>query len=204
MISQIIPLQYQVSKAGGALKAPVDALCVPAGMRVMLRGTAGAYRADGAFRIDLCDAARLQGAHVHSRVVPGADRARRAGACLLPSRARPAGPAGRWRALDGGDRQSDRALSALFGGPRGAGRGALWIDRDIASRSGGPGCAERGTEDARADQGRGRAGRPRRRISNLGAEPLPGASRGGHCEGACPEAADRFPGATRDNRAEGA
>src|SRR6185295_235758 len=193
MITHDIPSAGAASKTAGDARAgrafvprrqlPALALAPP---EQPARPLQGRY---GSVRVPLHLAARCQGPGVDPGAVPGGLGARwLRGPLLLPD-ARPAGARRWWQRVAQGNRDADRALSALFGGARAVLGRALWHQRSAQDRRRGAGDADRAAQVACRDQGRGRVCRPRPQVSDLGAQTLRRGTRGGHREGPRPQAA---------------
>src|SRR5262249_1783388 len=148
----------------------------------------------GPLRGALHVASRRQGAGVDPGAVSCSARARRLRGSLLLPDARSAGT-GCWgqRAAQG-DRELDRAVSALFGGARAVLGRALRHKRSYQDRRRGQGDPHRAVEEPRRHQGRNRLRRPRSQVSDLGAWSLSRGTRGGHREGPRAQEAAGLPG----------
>src|SRR5262245_1774969 len=155
---------------------------------------AGLTGRHGSVRVALHVAARREGPGVDSGAVPRCARARWLRGPLLLSDARPAGARCRRQCAAGGDRGTDRALRALFGGARAVCRGALRYQRSVENRRRGEGDAHRAAEVPCGNRRRCRVRRPRPQVSDLGARPLPRGTRGGHREGPRAQEAAWLPG----------
>src|SRR5262249_10410547 len=145
-------------------------------------------------RVPLHLAPRCQGPGVDPGAVPRGARARRLRGPLLLSDARPARARRRRQCVAQGDRDVDRALSALFGGARAVFGGALRHERGVEDRWRGQGDPHRTAQDSRRHQGRDRLRRSRPQVSDLGAWTLPRGTRGGHREGSRAHEAAGLPG----------
>src|SRR5262252_1218405 len=191
MITHSVPCGDAASKTApaGPARVPVARAAVtpkrPAGVN---------QGRHGPLRVPLHLAPRCQGPGVDPGAVPRGARARRLRWPLLLSDARPA-RARRWRqCVAQGDRDADRALSALLGGARAVFGGALRHERGVEDRWRGQGDPHRTAQDARRHQGRDRLRRPRPQVSNLGARTLPRGTRGGHRESSRAHEAAGLPG----------
>src|SRR6185437_15215717 len=138
----------------------------------------------GPLRVEHDAAARLQGPRLDPRFLPLGARPRRLRRPLLLSGAGSSGDRRRWKCPDVGDRGIDRALCAVFGTARAIRPGALWHQRDAQDRRRG---ADRAERQSQASCGYPRGcdlRRPRPKVSDLGAGPVPERARGGHRQGA--------------------
>src|SRR5438067_2306167 len=148
----------------------------------------------GPLRVQLHLTARHQRAGLDPGPVPRRSRARRIRGALLLSDSRPSGARCRRQRVARGNRDSDRALSALFGGARAVFGGALRHERSAQDRRRGQGDSHRAAQESRRHQGRDHLCRSGPQVSDLGAGPLPLGTPGGHREGSRAQAAAGFPG----------
>src|SRR5262244_468018 len=191
MITHSVPCGDAASKTApaGAARVPVARAAVtpkrPAGVN---------QGRHGPLRVPLHLAPRCQGPGVDPGAVPRGARARRLRGPLLLSDARPARARRRRQCVAQGDRDVDRALSALFGGARAVFGGALRHERGVEDRRRGQGDPHRTAQDSRRHQGRDRLRRSRPQVSDLGAWTLPRGTRGGHREGSRAHEAAGLPG----------
>src|SRR6476661_2610204 len=168
-----------VSHSGPLIVASVAAARGPA-RRPFLRARSRAWSAYGPLRVELHVAARCEGAGLDSGLFPGGARARRVRGAVLLSNARPGGDRRRRQRADGGHREPDFALSALFGRTGRISGCALWDEPDPQARWRGAGQPDRRSESARQHHRCRDLRRPRAQVPDLGTAALPRAPRAGH------------------------